>query len=167
MPRSSQDSITDQPPLKKHKAHGNPTGSSQVSKEEQFQFSQSFKSTNSSISQKSIVIKKGDKIQKRVSQLLTTVLERDEPVFLMSSGESLQKMISILEIFKLKLKDNKDFKFEQFNKLDHFKTFIKKNEILSKEIKVPVLYTLIRKVKETSGADDDAVDFDAWNRQEI
>lgn len=155
---SSQDSI-EQPPLKKQKISSH---SSQLTREDQYQFSQSFKSSNTSTSNhKSIVIKKGDKIQKRVSQLLKLATEADENVFLMSSGEGLQKMMSIIEIFKIRLKEDKKHNFEQFNRLDFYETAIKKNEILDKTIKVPVFYSLIRK------QNDDVTEFDDWTRQEI
>lgn len=163
---SSQDSI-EQPPLKKQKH--NTSQSSEVPKEEQFQFSQSFKSseTLTNSNHKSIIIKKGDKIQKRVSQLLKLATAANgqgegECVFLMSSGEGLQKMISIIEIFKMKLAEIKDLKFEQFNKLDHYETVVRKNEILDKTIKVPVFYSLIRKQ-----GDDVNDEFSDWTRQEI
>lgn len=155
---SSQDS-DEQPPLKKQKISSH---SSQLSREDQYQFSQSFKSSSlSNSNHNSIVIKKGDKIQKRVSQLLKLAIEKDENVFVMGSGEGLQKMMSIIEIFKMRLKENKDYKFEQFNRLDFYETAIKKNEILDKTIKVPVFYSLIRK------QNDDVSEFDDWTRQEI
>ncbi|CCH43543.1 Ribonucleases P/MRP protein subunit [Wickerhamomyces ciferrii] len=165
---SSQDSIQNQPPLKKQKQ--NPSSQQSISKEEQFQFSQVFNSssTNSSTSEqeyKSIIIKKGDKIQKKISKLLKILIEEKNSIILMSSGENLQKLSSIIEILKLKLREfyntneGIDFKFEQFNKLDFYETSTKKNEILDKTLKVPVLYTMIRSINPNQDG------FNDWTRQ--
>lgn len=142
---SSQDS-QDQPPHKKRRVQSQDSSRTDI-----FTVSSSI----SSVSHKSVIVKKGDKISSRVDQLLKEINDEGS-VLVMSQGDGIQKMITLLEIVKSKL----DKEHEQFNKLDSYETLMKQNEILDKKRKVSVFYTLIRK-KEEAVPDD----LKNWTRQ--
>lgn len=163
---SSQDTL-EQPPLKKQKLETSASTQSQDA-DKMFKLSQpllsSLESNNSTIHPCKIVIKKGDKIERRVSQLLRSISEKKEPTLVMASGNAIQKLVSIVEIVKTRLAENDSKgKFEQFNKLDSFDTVIKKNELIDKTVRTSVFYALLRLKTE----DNVGPELKHWTRQTI
>lgn len=89
-----------------------------------------------------IIIKKNDNIKKSIDKLITR-MEIKKQIIIMSSGASIQKQISIIEILKKKL-NSLNLKYKQYNKLDKFEIINSKNELLNKKLNVPVFYCLIK-----------------------
>lgn len=148
----SSPASTEQPPLKKRRVHSQqPSDTSLV-----FSLGSSLKSSQNE-DYHSVIVKKGDKVQKRIT-LLEKHLEGDGSVLVMSQGDGIQKMLTITEIVKSKLKDSG---YEQFNKLDKYETVVRKNELVDKKVQVPVFYTLIRKCNAN------VADLKEWTRQDV
>ncbi|KAL3232516.1 Ribonucleases P/MRP protein subunit POP6 [Nakaseomyces bracarensis] len=83
-------------------------------------------------------ITKNDKISNRVSRL-ETVLKEKRIIVVVSYGDHIQKMASIVEITKSKFEG-----VDQWNKLLSFQQIRPgKNELLEKAVRVPILITVL------------------------
>ncbi|KAG0661196.1 hypothetical protein C6P45_001416 [Maudiozyma exigua] len=88
-------------------------------------------------------ISKNSNIEKTVTALCNKEID-DKFICLFSYGSNIQKMLSIVEIFK-KVKTEKDLKqMRQWNKMISLKNIEEgRNELLEKKTIVPILITLI------------------------
>ena len=94
-------------------------------------------------------VSKNDNIKQSVNKLNKQIdadnesFEKQRALCIYSYGPHIQKMLSILEIFK-KSYSNNDKKLYQWNKLTSFDIIGEgRNELLEKRLKVPILVTLV------------------------
>lgn len=87
-------------------------------------------------------VTKNDKIKNVLDNLKK--FQNNEIVCIYAYGQHLQKLLSIVELYKTKILLNGKIEFKQWNKLSSFDVISQgKNELLDKKIKVPILLTFI------------------------
>ncbi|CAL9728918.1 ribonucleases P/MRP protein subunit Pop6p [Monosporozyma unispora] len=85
-------------------------------------------------------VTKNDKIKSTLDNLQKH--QQDGIICLFGYGPHLQKLLSIIELYKSKILQDKPFK--QYNKLTSFDVVSQgRNELLDKKVKVPILITFI------------------------
>lgn len=85
-------------------------------------------------------VTKNDKINEAVNKL-SSFIDQKKVYCLYSYGPHIQKMISIIEIFKR----SQDINLTQWNKLANFELVEQgRNELLSKKTKVPILIAFLK-----------------------
>lgn len=111
-------------------------------------------------------LNKNSNIKKSVSELQTSFSAKKKTLVICSYGMHIQKMLSILEIFKASLTQEKDKKeekasscFQQHNKLACFTLVtVGRNELLDKKTSVPILVTVI-------ASPENELDLEGFNQQ--
>ncbi|ODV71041.1 ribonuclease P/MRP protein subunit POP6 CYBJADRAFT_175446 [Cyberlindnera jadinii NRRL Y-1542] len=142
---------SDQPPQKKRRLASEDTSIPSV-----FTLSSSLEASKNHY--RSIIVKKGDKVSRRIDTLLKLIADHGA-VLVMAQGNGIQKMLTIVEIVKSKLEGEN--KYEQFNRLDKYDTVVKKNEVIDVKRSTAVFYTLLKKVDQLDE------ELKEWTRQTI